>query len=102
VFEKPEGIRPVQPRIVVVLVDVVMQSFDAVQPVIHGHGAPVAGAVGKLDQVVVVGELVHVGPGKADVDLAEQLFPFLLDLRSGGTQEVVGLLRVGRPVGCVN
>jgi hypothetical protein len=97
-LKQSESIRAVKAFVVVVLVDVVMKSLDTVKSVMDSHGVPVARAVGKLDQVVVMGELVHVRPLETDVDVSQQRLPFFFDLWPGRAQEVVGLVRVGGSV----
>jgi len=78
--------------------DIVVQPLNTVQPMVDSHSIPVARAVGEVDQVGIVRELVHVGLGKSDVDISDQAFPFFLEFCPGRAEEVVGLMWARTPV----
>src|SRR4051812_39256410 len=101
-LQQSKSVRAVHSLVIVVLVNVMMESLDAVQPMVDSHGVPDARAIGELDDVFVLRELVHVRPRKADVDVPENGFPFPVNLRTGRTEEVVESVWIGRSIGCID
>lgn len=115
VFKQPLRFRASEVGIVKVLVDVVMQSFDAVQTVKHRHRGPISRAILEFDQRVVMRKLVHVRSLKThvlDCSLLAKIYSRgverldLLPIRSsqalsssgrGGPLKFVGLLGLSEP-----
>jgi hypothetical protein len=101
-LQQSKSVRAVHSLVIVVLVNVMMESLDAVQPMVDSHGVPDARAIGELDDIFVLRELVHVRPGKADVDVPKNGLPFCVNLRAGRTEEVVESVGIGGPIRCVD
>ena len=76
-----------------------MQPLCAVQAVVHGYGGHVAGSVGELDEIGVIGEGPVFFLLEAEVLMLEEVFPLGDKLWCPWSTEMAGLFWVYGPVG---
>jgi hypothetical protein len=76
-----------------------VETLCAVQAVVHGHGGHVAGAVGELDEIGVVGEGAVFFLLEAEVLVLEEVLPLGDEFGGSGSAEVAGLFGVDGSVG---
>jgi hypothetical protein len=77
----------------------VVETLCAVQAVVHGHGGHVAGAVGELDEIGVVGEGSVLLFLEAEVLVLEKVLPLGDEFWCSWSAEMAGLFGVYGTVG---
>lgn len=76
-----------------------MQPLGAVQAVVYGYGGHVAGSVGELDEIGVIGEGPVFFLLEAEVLVLEEVFPLGDEFWCPWSTEMAGFFWVDGPVG---